>query len=139
MSGLKQGEKVVFSSKVIKYNRFGMKQERIVLLTNLHLSNIKKKQFQRRIAVSKIKAATKSTIDGNYEFVVHVKKEYDYRFVNEQRDEFFLALKKVFFDTMNANMPIYGVPQTKLKDYSTSKKDMKRGVEILPEETYRLR
>jgi hypothetical protein len=41
-------------------------------------------EFQRRIAVSKIKAATKSTIDGNYEFVVHVKKEYDYRFVNEQ-------------------------------------------------------
>jgi len=27
----------------------------------------------------------------------------------------------------------------KLKDYSTSKKDMKRGVEIVPEETYRLR
>lgn len=56
-----------------------------------------------------------------------------------RRDEFFLALKKVFFDCMNANLPIYGVPQSKLKDYSTSKKDMKRGVEILPEETYRLR
>jgi serum/glucocorticoid-regulated kinase 2 len=27
----------------------------------------------------------------------------------------------------------------KLKDYSTSKKDMKRGVEIVPEENYRLR
>jgi len=66
---------------VIKYNRFGMKQERIILLTNLYLSNIKKKQFQRKIAVSKLKAATKTTIDGNWEFVVHVKKEYDYRFV----------------------------------------------------------
>jgi hypothetical protein len=29
---------------VIKYNRFGMKQERIILLTNLYLSNIKKKR-----------------------------------------------------------------------------------------------
>lgn len=28
---------------------------------------------------------------------------------------------------------------SKLKDYSTSKKDMKRGVEIVPEENYRLR
>lgn len=40
-------------------------------------------EFQRKIAVSKLKAATKTTIDGNWEFVVHVKKEYDYRFVCE--------------------------------------------------------
>ena len=36
-------EKIVFSGKVIKYNRFGMKQDRTILLTNLFLSNIKKK------------------------------------------------------------------------------------------------
>lgn len=41
-------------------------------------------EFQRKIPVHKLKAATKSTMDGNYEFVVHVKKEYDYRFVCEQ-------------------------------------------------------
>jgi hypothetical protein len=41
-------------------------------------------EFQRRIQISKLKAATKTTIDGNWEFVVHVKKEYDYRFVCEQ-------------------------------------------------------
>jgi hypothetical protein len=55
-----------------------------------------------------------------------------------RRDEFFLALKKVFFDQCNANLPIYGVSVGKLKDYSTSKKDMKRGVEIVPEENSRL-
>ena len=37
-------ERIVFSGKVIKYNRFGMKQERVILLTNLYLSNIKKKR-----------------------------------------------------------------------------------------------
>ena len=36
-------EKIVFSGKVIKYNRFGMKQDRTIMLTNLFLSNIKKK------------------------------------------------------------------------------------------------
>ena len=56
-----------------------------------------------------------------------------------RRDEFFQALKKVYYDTCNDNLPIYGVPVGKLKDYSTSKKDMKRGVEIVPEENYRLR
>ncbi len=72
-----------------------MKQDRTILLTNLFLSNIKKKgkllisdkniiEFQRKIPVNKIKAATKSTIADNFEFIVHVKKEYDYRFICEQ-------------------------------------------------------
>jgi hypothetical protein len=39
----------------------------------------------------------------------------------------------------NENLPIYGVSVSKLKDYATSKKDMKRGVEIVPEENYRLK
>ncbi len=56
-----------------------------------------------------------------------------------RRDEFFQALKKVYFDTVNENLPVYGVPVGKLKDYSTSKKDMKRGVEIVPEDNYRIR
>jgi hypothetical protein len=36
-------EKIVFTCKVIKYNRFGMKQERNLMLTNMYLSNLKKK------------------------------------------------------------------------------------------------
>jgi hypothetical protein len=58
---------------------------------------------------------------------------------DNRRDEFFEALKRIYFDTTNENLPIYGVAVSKLKDYSTSKKDMKRGVEIVPEENYRLR
>lgn len=30
-------------------------------------------------------------------------------------------------------------PQKNLKDYATSKKDMKKGVELIPEENYRLK
>lgn len=68
-----------------------------------------------------------------------------------RRDEFFNALKKVFYEETGQNLPIYGVvinpyfcsfslqPNSKLKDYATSKKDMKKGHEILPEETYRLK
>jgi hypothetical protein len=56
-----------------------------------------------------------------------------------RRDEFFQALKKIYFETVNENLPVFGVPAGKLKDYSTSKKDMKRGVEIVPEDNYRLR
>jgi len=38
-------ESLVYSTKVIKYNRFGMKQERNLLLTTHRLANIKKKEF----------------------------------------------------------------------------------------------
>lgn len=60
-------------------------------------------------------------------------------YLDYRRDEFFEALKKVYYDTTNENLPIFGVPVGKLKDYSTSKKDMKRGAEIVPEESYRIR
>ncbi len=133
-----QSERVVFSCKVIKFNRFGMQQERTLLLTNLYLCNLKKKNPQRKIPVAKIRGATKSTVEKAFEFIIHVSKEYDYRFVSKDRDDFFKALKKVFFDYHHHNLPIYGVPHTKLKDYATGKKDMKKGIEIIPEENYRL-
>ena len=81
-------------------------------------------EFQRRIKISKMKALSKSTQSGNNEFVVHVKDEYDYRFVCELRDELFEQLKACYFSLMNTNLPIYGVP-SKLKDIATSKKDIK--------------
>ena len=36
---------------------------------------------------------------------------------------------------MNKNLPIYGVP-TKLKEFATSKKDIKAGTERLPPDSY---
>jgi hypothetical protein len=39
------GEKVVFSCVVVKYNRWGMKQDRTFLVTNRKLYNIKKTSF----------------------------------------------------------------------------------------------
>ena len=81
-----QGEEVIFSCAVAKYNRWGMKQERTLLLTNHSLYNIKKDNIQRKIGILSIKAITKSTKGGNFEFVVHIKNEYDYRFESDYRD-----------------------------------------------------
>lgn len=58
---------------------------------------------------------------------------------SNRREEFFAALKKVFFDMMNENLPIYGVAAQKLKEYSTSKKDMKAGNEYQPDESHRVK
>jgi len=65
---------------------------------------------------------------------VHVKDEYDYRFICEDRDRLFDSLKAVYFTKMNKNLPIYDVPEN-LSQYSTSKKDAKANKQMLPPES----
>lgn len=124
MNKLEKNEHIVFSCKVMKYNRFGIKQDRFLLLSTKKLCNVKKQDFKREIKIYDIEALTKSTEQGNLEFIVHIKDAYDYRFICEQRDELFEQIKAVFFQTMNANLPIYKV-NGKLKEYTTNKKDVK--------------
>ena len=56
-----KGEYVVFSCLVVKINRWFMKQDRTLLLTNNFLYNIKKDEVQRRISLSDMKAMSRST------------------------------------------------------------------------------
>ena len=114
------------------------KQSRILLLTNRSLYNIKKDQIQRKINVQQVKAVTKSTKDGCIQFVVHVASEYDYIYESEFRPEIFDALKYVYYTEHKSNLPLYGVPD-QLKEYHTSKKDIMNGLEVNPQEKYRLK
>jgi hypothetical protein len=133
-----KGEEVLFSCSVIKYNRWGMKQERTLLLTNLNLFNIKKDQIQRRIYLSSVKALTKSMNPNNSQFIVHVRSEYDYMYESDFRKEIFDAIKYAYWKANSVNLPVYGVPD-KVKEYHTSKKDISNGIEINPQENYRLK
>jgi hypothetical protein len=135
---INQGERIVYSCLVIKFNKWGMRQERTLLLTNQCLYNIKKTHVQRKINVSNIKAVTKSTNPGNQQFIVHIKSEYDYMFESDHIKEIFDAIKYVYFQALRTNLPVYGVPD-KLKDYATSKRDITNGVEVNPKDEYRLR
>lgn len=127
----------MFSQNVLKYNRFGMKQERALLLTTHKMCNVKKKEFKRVIDIKHIKGCTKPTDPAKMEFVVHVSNEYDYHFVCESRDELFSSLKAVYFLQANKNLPIYAVSEN-LKNVATSKKDVKADVEKVPDAKYRL-
>ena len=131
------GEKVIFSCVVKKLNRWGMRQDRTLLISNQYLYNIKKDDVKRRISIKTIKAVTQSLKKGNLEFIVHVKSEYDYEFESDFRKEIFDAFKYVSWTLNHANLPVYGVPD-KLKDYATSKKDISNGVEVNPREEYRM-
>ena len=67
---------------------------------------------------------------------MHVRNEYDYQFESDFRKEIFEAFKYIYYKENGTNLPVYGVPD-KLKDYATSKKDIREGVEVNPDEQFR--
>lgn len=103
-----------------------MRQERFLIVTNERLLNVKKKEFQRSIAVNTFRGCTRSNTIKNKEFVVHVSNEYDYRFICEEIDELFIALRYVFSELVGRNLPIYSVDSA-LKTWETGKKDARAG------------
>jgi hypothetical protein len=85
-------EKLVYSNKVKKFNKFDWAQERILVITNLKLYNFKKNskftiksnhfycvETKRKIPIAKLLGVTKSVSKPYGEFVLHIKDEYDYR------------------------------------------------------------
>ena len=129
-------ESLVYSTKVLKFNRFGFKQDRFLLLTTSRLANIKKKEFQRTIKINTIRALTRSTVENDFDFIVHVKDEYDYRFICEDREKLFVQIKAVYFTKMNKNLPIYNVHDG-INKFTTSKKDARVNNEKTPPDSYR--
>lgn len=96
---LKDGEKVLFSAKVVKLNKNDEPQRRKIIITNLALYSIQKGAMarwwasltapttliKRRIALPDIQGIVYSR--DTDEFVVYVPDEFDYRFKDECKDE----------------------------------------------------
>ena len=83
MPGLVNNEKVMLSTVITKYNDLGFRQERILVVTDNAIYNIKRKSVQRRIPIEKLEAMTMSTMSS--EFILHIKEEYDYRLLSYER------------------------------------------------------
>lgn len=58
--------------------------------------------------------------------------------MSDLRNEIFDAIKFIYNQYTCQNVPVYGVPEN-LKPYHTSKKDIEEGLEVIPQEMYRLR
>eukprot|EP01022_Parablepharisma_sp_SALTPOND_P014116 TRINITY_DN18_c0_g1_i1.p1 TRINITY_DN18_c0_g1~~TRINITY_DN18_c0_g1_i1.p1 ORF type:complete len:414 (+),score=45.96 TRINITY_DN18_c0_g1_i1:323-1564(+) len=94
--------------------------------------------MKRKIKLTAVEAVTKSTVASNFEFVLHVPSEYDYRYVGELQEEIVQVLKEVYLQNTGKNLPIYGVPGQNLKEFVTSKSDRKKNICKVPEEKFRL-
>jgi serum/glucocorticoid-regulated kinase 2 len=130
-------EPVVFSDTAIKINMWGIKQERILLMTTNNIFNFKKKTMKRKIAIEKIGAIIISTKNSK-ELVLHVPSEYDYRYQINDREIFIRLLKREFVKRRpNGHLRYYCV-KGGLKEVTTTEKDAKYKISRLPGDELRL-
>jgi len=90
-------ERVVLSAKVIKINKRRKEQERILLLTNKALYNLKPKELKkcrRRVSLEKIVSISTSTTSP--EFVIHIPDEYDYCYKTRKKERIIRVLNDLY-------------------------------------------
>ena len=69
----------MFSGKCQKWNKYTIKQERSLVITNLNIYNFKRKKLRRVVPIENLAGLTKLLKSDSQEFVIHVKQDYDYR------------------------------------------------------------
>jgi serum/glucocorticoid-regulated kinase 2 len=130
-------ERVVLSCNVTKYNEAGFRQERVLVLTENALYNLKRQMVKRRIPLEKFDAITISTVSS--EFVIHVRDEYDYRFLSyERRAE---IIEKILFILCEVRklctaFRVYEVDQINLNSVMTTQSHFKEKKIVRPSSTF---
>ena len=122
---LLKGEKVYYSDVITKINHYGLSQERSIILTDIALYNMKKKELKRRIPYKEILGISYSNISN--EFVIHGNNcQYDYHY-NSQDKNLIISLIIFFYDEQdNSKIKICEIPEKSLKNYVTRKKEKQK-------------
>ena len=134
---LVNNEDVYLSCGVTKYNDLGFRQDRVVVVTENAIYNMKKKSIQRRIPLDKLEAISLSTMSS--EFVFHVKNEYDYRLLSyERRQDIIETILRVICSVKNlsTSFPVYYVPMINLNGVMTSHSLYKQKKFVKPSKDY---
>ena len=120
-----KNEKVYYSNVITKINHYGLSQERSIILTDVALYNMKKKELKRRIPYKEILGITFSNITN--EFVIHGNNsQYDYHY-NSQDKNLIISLIIFFYDEENSSqIKICEVPEKSLKNFVTRKKEKQK-------------
>jgi len=134
------GERLFYADKMKKTNMYGWTQERTLVITDINIYNIHKKEIKRTIAIKDVSALIKCVppSKNTSEFTVQVQTSYDYRLISARRDEIMDLVKRLYIVKMNKNVPIYHVISKDLEDYTTTEKDMKKGENRYPPREFRV-
>lgn len=125
----KNSEQLFFSCAVQKFNRKDVRQDRVLLLTDKALYNIKKTSIKRRIDLNEIKGITTSSC--GTEFVLHVPSEYDYRYSSAMHRDRVIAFLRKFCGCL----AIFSKDDVFLKMYTTTRIDKSKNISRMPVET----
>lgn len=130
-------EKIVYAAQLTKYSDLNIRQDRLLVVSEQAVYVIKKTKIQRRIVYDKLEAISVSTISS--EFLLHVKDEYDYRFLSyEHRQNIIESILKVYVGVrkLGDSYPVYQVPMINLNKVMTSHINAKMKKMVLPDKEF---
>jgi len=113
---------VVLSVELVKINKRGKEQNRILLITDKALYNLKPKEIrkcQRRIDLEKIVSITVSTT--SQEFAIHIPEEYDYRYKSPKKQRIASVIQELYKRKEGKKLTINEIQQDSMLDVTVTK------------------
>ena len=118
-------EKIFYSDFISKISLFGLHNERIILLTDKNLYNMKNKSLNRKVPFSEIIGITMSKTSN--EFILHLNnEEQDFHYTSNNKNLLISQILKLYQRNMNKILKLCEVELKSLKQFVTSKKDKKK-------------
>ena len=119
------GEKIYYSDFVSKTSKFGLNQERIILLTDKNFYYLKNKTLNQKISFSGILGITFSKTTN--ELIIHLNlEEQDYYFTCKNKNLAISQFSKLYQINTKKNLKLCEVDPKIIKQFITSKKDKKK-------------
>ena len=138
-TNITRDEEIQFSDKIDKINKYNWSQERIIIITNKAIYNLKKLTLKRRIDLKILIGITISKT--SEEFVLHCKDiDYDYQYSSPRRKIIIEIITKNYEIILKEELNLYEIPDKSLKDYVTlkSEKEKQNTYTRMPKNTKRL-
>lgn len=131
-------EVFILSCPILRYNKYGWRNTRVLVLTQSTIQILKQKDRKRketrlRVNYSELKGLTISLHQDSHEVVCHLNMLADIRMKCQGSSKEIVDSIKLFYATKTRdNLPIFGVRQRNLGMYTTQESDLARGISRIP-------
>lgn len=114
-----KNESVTYMVKCSKFSRYGMKQDRILLMSTQGIYLLTGKKLSARHVFSELQCVIKSNL--SKEFVLCFVNSKDLRLYLDEREDFLKLIMARFSNLdLDNELKVYGVPIKELKDYKSN-------------------
>ena len=127
----------LFAVPILRYNKYGWRNMRLLVLTQQSLlilkQRSKKKEVRLRTSYEEMEGLTFGLHQNSHEFVLHIQRQADLRFKCQgTRKVIIETIQMVYATNTCSNLPIYGVRQKNLGMYTTQESDVVKGISRTP-------